>query len=54
MAWSQSRWPRRGSHSCWPKELQEEWKVTVGIGHATPVVVRDRIYVLPARARKKY
>lgn len=48
-------WPQwRGLHrdgnapaiaAAWPKELREEWKVTVGIGHSSPIVVGDKIYV---------
>src|SRR4030095_3946079 len=37
----------------WPKELREEWKVTVGVGHATPVVVRDRIYVFARQGEEE-
>src|SRR5687768_6663636 len=29
----------------WPKALKEEWKVPVGIGHASPVEADGRIYV---------
>jgi outer membrane protein assembly factor BamB len=29
----------------WPKELKQEWKVTVGVGHSSPVVANGRIYV---------
>jgi outer membrane protein assembly factor BamB len=29
----------------WPKALKEEWKVTVGLGHASPVEANGRIYV---------
>jgi outer membrane protein assembly factor BamB len=29
----------------WPKELNEEWQITVGVGHSTPVVSGGRIYV---------
>ncbi len=32
--------PRR-----WPRELKQEWKVPVGVGHSTPVVANGRIYV---------
>jgi len=28
----------------WPKELKPVWEVTVGVGHATPVVVDGKIY----------
>lgn len=29
----------------WPKELKQEWKVTVGEGHSSPVVANGKIYV---------
>ena len=29
----------------WPKALKEEWKVTVGEGFASPVVVGDRVFI---------
>ena len=29
----------------WPKGLKEEWKITVGLGHASPVESQGRIYV---------
>jgi outer membrane protein assembly factor BamB len=29
----------------WPKELKEQWKIEVGEGHASPVVVGDRIFL---------
>lgn len=29
----------------WPKELKQEWKVTVGDGVATPALVGDKLYV---------
>jgi len=28
----------------WPERLQQRWKVDVGLGYATPLVVGDRIY----------
>ena len=28
----------------WPKELKQEWKITVGFGDATPVVVGNKLY----------
>jgi outer membrane protein assembly factor BamB len=48
--WPQWRGPNRdgnvaGAPAAWPKDLQEEWKVTVGVGHASPVVVDKKIYV---------
>jgi outer membrane protein assembly factor BamB len=29
----------------WPDELQLKWKVPVGLGHASPIVVGDSVYV---------
>ncbi len=48
--WPQWRGPNRdgvapGVSAAWPKELKEEWKVTVGIGHSSPLVAAGRIYV---------
>ena len=34
----------------WPKELKQEWKVTVGVGHSSPVVANGRIYVFARQA----
>ncbi len=31
--------------SSWPKELTQQWKVTVGEGVATPALVSDKLYV---------
>lgn len=31
--------------AAWPKELKEEWQVTVGVGHSTPIVSGGKIYV---------
>ncbi|HNS20079.1 MAG TPA: PQQ-like beta-propeller repeat protein [Sedimentisphaerales bacterium] len=31
--------------STWPKELKSQWKVTVGLGDATPALVGKRLYV---------
>jgi outer membrane protein assembly factor BamB len=50
--WPQWRGPNRDGKVVdvslpqkWPKTLREEWKVTVGIGHSSPVVSNGRIYV---------
>ena len=50
--WTQWRGPNRdGSVSAfdvpvsWPAGLTEQWKVEVGLGYATPVLVGDRIYM---------
>ena len=29
----------------WPQQLNQDWKVTVGLGDATPVLVKDRLYI---------
>ncbi len=29
----------------WPKELTQKWKITVGLGDATPAVVGDKVFV---------
>lgn len=50
--WPQWRGPDRDGNvknafvpAAWPKTLKEEWKVTVGVGHASPVESNGRIYV---------
>ena len=50
--WPQWRGPNRDGNvkdafvpATWPKALKEEWKVTVGVGHASPVEYSGRIYV---------
>ena len=50
--WPQWRGPNRDGKvadatvpQTWPKTLKEQWKVPVGIGHASPVVANGKIYV---------
>jgi outer membrane protein assembly factor BamB len=50
--WPQWRGPNRDGKvsdvvlpATWPKTLSEEWKVTVGIGHSSPVLAGGRIYI---------
>src|SRR6266540_5431448 len=50
--WPQWRGPNRDAKAAafnapktWPKELTRKWKVTVGLGDATPALVGDRLYV---------
>ena len=50
--WPQWRGPTRDNKvtgfaapSTWPKELTQKWKVPVGLGDASPVLVGDKIYV---------
>jgi outer membrane protein assembly factor BamB len=49
--WPQWRGPNRdgvatGAPKEWPKELRRAWRVEVGEGHAGPVAVGDRAFVL--------
>jgi outer membrane protein assembly factor BamB len=50
--WPQWRGADRQAHvsdfhapNSWPKELTEKWRVTVGEGVASPVLVKDRLFV---------
>jgi outer membrane protein assembly factor BamB len=50
--WPQWRGPNRDgsltgfvSPAFWPAALKEQWKVTVGAGHASPLFVDGRVYV---------
>ncbi|MGB7925878.1 MAG: PQQ-binding-like beta-propeller repeat protein [Pyrinomonadaceae bacterium] len=50
--WPQWRGPARDGNvadfsvpQSWPKALKEEWKVTVGVGHSSPLMVDGRLYV---------
>src|SRR6266568_2789580 len=50
--WPQWRGPNRDGMvtgalvpEVWPRALKEEWKMVVGVGHASPVESQGRIYV---------
>src|SRR5881227_926265 len=50
--WPQWRGPNRDNKvvgftapATWPKELTQKWKVTVGLGDSSPVLVGDKVYV---------
>lgn len=50
--WPQWRGPNRdgaitgfSEPSAWPETLKQQWKVEVGTGYATPLLVGDRLYV---------
>jgi len=50
--WPQWRGPNRDGTvksatipTTWPKGLKEEWKITIGAGHASPVELNGKIYV---------
>jgi len=56
--WPQWRGPNRDGNApaltaVWPKALQEEWKVTVGIGHSSPVVADGRTYVFARQGEEE-
>jgi len=51
--WSQWRGPTRdgiarnfSAPARWPEQLKEKWRVEVGIGHSSPVVSGQRVFVL--------
>jgi outer membrane protein assembly factor BamB len=49
--WPQWRGPNRDgaasfdSPAAWPESLQQQWKVEVGLGYATPLLVGDRVFM---------
>jgi outer membrane protein assembly factor BamB len=52
LSWPQWRGPNRDGYvggfsapRAWPKALKEEWKVSVGMGHASPLVLEGKAYV---------
>ena len=52
MDWPQFRGPNRNgvatafsAPKVWPEQLTRKWKIDVGQGDATPILVRDRLYV---------
>ncbi|HEV7396479.1 MAG TPA: PQQ-binding-like beta-propeller repeat protein [Pyrinomonadaceae bacterium] len=58
--WPQWRGPNRDARvadasvpATWPKTLKEQWKVKVGVGHATPVVVGDKIFVFARQGEEE-
>ena len=58
--WPQWRGPNRDGFvsdasipRTWPKELKQEWKVTVGVGHSSPVLANGRIYVFARQAEEE-
>ncbi|MGH9967308.1 MAG: PQQ-binding-like beta-propeller repeat protein [Pyrinomonadaceae bacterium] len=58
--WPQWRGPNRDGlvsdaslPQTWPKELKQEWKVTVGVGHSSPVVANGRIYIFARQAEEE-
>ena len=50
--WPQWRGPNRNAFIAsftppvrWPEQLTQQWKVEVGLGYATPILVGDRVYM---------
>ena len=55
--WPQWRGPNRDGSApsftapkAWPETLTQRWKVEVGLGYATPVLVGNRVYIFSRRA----
>jgi outer membrane protein assembly factor BamB len=58
--WLQWRGPNRDGNvhdftvpQSWPKELKEQWKVTVGIGHSSPLLVDGKVYVFARQGEEE-
>jgi len=58
--WPQWRGPNRDAKvidaavpKTWPKALKEEWKVPVGVGHASPVVANGKIYIFARQGEEE-
>jgi outer membrane protein assembly factor BamB len=58
--WPQWRGPNRDGHlvgfvppKVWPERLTQRWRVEVGSGHATPLLVGDRLYLFSRQAENE-
>jgi outer membrane protein assembly factor BamB len=57
--WPQWRGPQRDGvasldHAgAWPEKLKQQWKVEVGEGHSSPIVVGDRVYLLARKGENE-
>lgn len=58
--WPQWRGPNRDGNlsgfaapSVWPASLKEQWKVTVGVGHSSPLLVDGRVYVFSRQGEEE-
>ena len=58
--WPQWRGPNRDGKvtavtvpKTWPTALKEQWRVPVGVGHASPVVANGRIYVFARQGEEE-
>jgi len=57
--WTQWRGPNRDGSApftapqSWPEQLTQRWKVEVGTGYATPIVVGNRVYVFARQGQNE-
>jgi outer membrane protein assembly factor BamB len=58
--WTQWRGPNRDggipsftAPQAWPAQLTQRWKVEVGLGYATPIVVGDRVYMFARKGENE-
>jgi outer membrane protein assembly factor BamB len=58
--WPQWRGPNRDGAvasfrepSSWPETLKQQWKVEVGLGYATPLLVGDRLYLFTRQGEEE-
>jgi len=58
--WPQWRGPARdgaitgfNEPGMWPDKLKQQWKVEVGFGYATPLLVGDRIYMFSRQGEEE-
>ncbi|HEU4692144.1 MAG TPA: hypothetical protein VFS23_27465, partial [Vicinamibacterales bacterium] len=58
--WTQFRGPNRdgvapapSDPQAWPTQLNQKWKVEVGLGYATPLVVGNRIYQFARKGERE-
>lgn len=58
--WPQWRGPNRdgavkgfSAPASWPAQLKEQWKVTVGVGHASPLLVGGHVYVFARQGEEE-
>ena len=59
--WPQWRGPNRDGSApsftapkAWPDALTQRWKVEIGIGYASPVLIGDRVYMFTRQADDEY
>src|SRR5262245_7081970 len=59
--WPQWRGPNRDGSApsftapkTWPESMTQRWKVEVGLGYSTPVVVGNRVYAFTRRDDNEY